>query len=57
MSVLWPSYVFCKVTELFCEDEQDFILVVKLILQERDQLVARALRTERERDRRQPTNG
>ncbi len=54
--ILWPADILCKAAELLGEDEQDLVLVVELVLEEHDELVACPLRTERERDRREPAN-
>lgn len=52
--VLPSSDKLSERSELLCESEEDLVLVVELVLEERDQLLSRALRAESERDRRQP---
>lgn len=53
MGVLVPAQVFGKArVELLREREQHLVLVVERLVEEGDQLVARALWAERERDRR-----
>lgn len=54
MCVLPSSDKLSERSELLCESEEDLVLVVELVLEERDQLLSRALRAESERDRRQP---
>ena len=57
MSVLASSDKLSERSELLCECEEDLVLVVELVLQERDQLLPSSLGAESERDRRQPSDG
>jgi hypothetical protein len=56
MGVFLPADVLAKRAELFREGEQDFVLVVELVLEERDELVACSLRAEGEGDGGEPAD-
>lgn len=57
MGVLAAANELAKLAELLGQGEQDLVLVVELVLEEGDELLARALRAEGEGDRRQPADG
>lgn len=57
MGIFATANVLAERAELLGEREEDLILVVELVLEERDELLARPLGPEGEGDRREPADG
>lgn len=57
VGVLPSSDVLPERSKLFCEGEEDLVLVVELVLEEGNELVSSSLRTEGEGDGGQATDG
>jgi len=54
MRIFATADELAELAKLLGQREQDLVLVVELVLQERDELLARPLRAESEGDRREP---